>query len=306
MVELLQTTDVKSNRREMVEGNPVPVVHLGSEWVYQGAMRLDANHYSSGATSALLVLDKFAGETQRVADLVSECYILGRFKRVYATDDKAGWPYLSPAETFQFRPASERWIARRHAPSKPERHFALPGWILVSASGSVGRPMLVTSRLEQFFLSHDLVRVVPSASMRSGYLYAYLASWIGQALLTKDQYGSAIKHLEAHHVDNIPVPLLSCAEMDEIADNIEHAYGLRDEANTLLDGAESELHRELGLPLFGDLPVNYLPVDSDALASFAVSATAISRRLDARTITRLRLQSYRLWRQASTLRYGWG
>ena len=145
MVEMLQTTGVRSNRRAVVEGNPVPVVHLGSAWVYQGAMRLDANHYSSGATSALLVLDRFAGNTRRMADLVSECYVLGRFKRVYATDDEAGWPYLSPAETFQFRPASERWIARRHAPAKSERHFALPGWILVSASGAVGRPLLTTS-----------------------------------------------------------------------------------------------------------------------------------------------------------------
>ena len=141
------------------------------------------------------------------------------------------------------------------------------------------------SRLEQFFLSHDLVRVVPNASLRSGYLYAYLASWIGQALLTKDQYGSAIKHLEAHHVDNIPVPLLSSADMDEIADKIERAYGLRDEANMLLDEADSALYRELGLPLFGDLSVQYLPVhssvDSGTLGAFAVSATAISRRLDA-------------------------
>ena len=172
----------------------------------------------------------------------------GEFKRVYSTSEENGWPYLSPSETFQFRPTSERWIARRYAPAAAGRHFAKAGWILVSASGTVGRPVLVSTRLERFFLSHDLVRIVPSGRIPAGYLYAYLASWVGQALLTKDQYGSAIKHLEAHHVASVPVPLLPIPQMEQIAATVREAQTLREEANQLLDEATEDLYKELSLP----------------------------------------------------------
>ena len=74
---------------------------------------------------------------------------------------------------------------------------------------------MVSSQLTGWFLSDDLVRIVPSSGLiRPEYLYAYLASWIGQALLKRDQYGSNIKHLEPHHVAAVPVPLLADADME--------------------------------------------------------------------------------------------
>ena len=149
--------------------------------------------------------------------------------------------------------------------------------------------MMVGLRLTRFFLSHDMVRIVPSDSVPAGYLYAYLASWVGQALLTKDQYGSAIKHLEPHHVAGIPVPVLPDAEMQDIADRIVQAYNLRERANQLLDEATGTLHQELELPEFKEDLINYLPppptlgeqVNPETLRAFAVSSRAMNSRLDA-------------------------
>ena len=287
MVEVQHISQLQE-RHQVDNADATPIVHLNSPWLYQDAMRLDASHYSTGATSALLTLESFrGGDISRLADLISDCFVLGRFKRIYATTESAGWPYLSPSETFHFKPTSARWIARKHAPATPEKHFAQSGWILVSASGTVGRPTLATNRLEHFFLSHDLVRIVPSETMRSEYLLTYLSSWIGQALLTKDQYGSAIKHLEAHHVANIPVPLLPDSEMEEVADMMGQAYSLRDEANQLLDDATTVLYRALDLPQFEELSVDYLSdpnpmkMNTDRLQAFAVNISAIGNRLDA-------------------------
>jgi type I restriction enzyme S subunit len=133
------------------------------------------------------------------------------------------------------------------------------GWILVSASGTVGRTMLATERLEKFFLTHDLIRIIPRQSLPVGYLYAFLSSWIGQALVAKDQYGSAIKHLEPHQLAGVPVPILPDQVQNDIHNTIVQAYALRDEANALLDKADERLHQELGLLRFDHSLVRYLP-----------------------------------------------
>ena len=73
--------------------------------------------------------------------------------------------------------------------------------------------------------------------------------------------------------------------MQLIADDIEHAYALRDEANRLLDESTNELYRELGLPPVEELKVDYLaahtPENAETSRTFAVGASSIGKRLDA-------------------------
>ena len=57
-------------------------------------------------------------------------------------------------------------------------------------------------------MTHDLIRIVLSDDAFSGYLYAYPSTWIGKTLLTKDQYGMTVAHIEPPHVKSIPVPKL--------------------------------------------------------------------------------------------------
>ena len=288
MVEAMGTL-LQERLREVIADSGPSIVHIGSHWLEQGANRIDAGYYSSESARATRTLESSGSDVGPLGDIVDNCFILGRFKRIYAAPPEVGWPYLAPTEAFQFRPNSTRWIAPAYAPKAPENHFVKEGWILVSASGAVGRPMMVGLRLTRFFLSHDMVRIVPSDSVPAGYLYAYLASWVGQALLTKDQYGAAIKHLEPHHVVGIPVPVLPDVEMQDIADRIVHAYNLREGANQLLDEAMDTLYRELELPEFKEDLISYLlspkllaaQVNPEALRAFAVSSRAMDSRLDA-------------------------
>lgn len=237
----------------------IPLTIVPAYQLTEGQMRLDAGFYAEGVAAALRVVADCKLEVKPLGEVVKEVFILGRFRRVYATDKNAGWPYLSASEALEFRPSSERWIARDHAPRHEKRHFAEPGWLLVSASGSVGRVAFATERLSKYFLTHDLLRIAPSPSPLSGYLYAYLSTWIGQALIAKDQYGSAIKHLEPHHLSKVPIPILPENEQQAIHGNIERAWKLRDEANDLLDEADAMLHDELGLPHFSENLIPYLP-----------------------------------------------
>jgi type I restriction enzyme S subunit len=251
---------------------------------------LDGGFYTAEVTAALRIVNDCGYTVQTVADLADEIFILDRFRRIYASDKKAGWAYLSASETLDFRPTSERYIAKDHAPKLAKRHFAKAGWILVSSSGTVGRMILATERLSHYFLTHDLIRIVAKDTSFSGYIYAFLSSNIGQALISKDQYGSAVKHLEPHHIAKIPVPLLPEKIQAETHKEIMRAFALRDEANYLLDEADRLLHENLDLPYFDESLVPYLPAPKklnevrDNMPhpkAFSLKASTLQDRFDA-------------------------
>lgn len=250
---------------------------VGSRWLHQGEFRLDASFYADEAFIARRIIAESNYEVKSLGHLASEIFNLSRFKRIYTSDPQQGWPYLSASDVLLFRPQAERWIARSQASRQAHRHFVREGWILASCSGSVGRCVLATKRLEPYFLTHDLIRIVPQ--IRNGYLYAFLSSWLGQALLQKDQYGSTVQHLEPHHVESVPVPLLPEAEQQWIHDQVMEAYKLRDEANDLLDKAEELFYNELGLPHFDENKALYL--EGSKPKAFTVRASELKGRFDA-------------------------
>lgn len=269
----------------------IPCTTVPAHWLYKGENRLDGGYYTAEANAALRAVNDCGFEVQALSKVTKDIFVLDRFRRVYARDKLSGWPYLSASEALDFRPHSERYIARDHAPKSADLHFAEQGWLLVSASGSVGRIVLVTERLTKYFLTHDLLRVVPNDLPYRGYLYAYLSSRIGQVLISKDQYGSAIKHLEPHHLASVLVPLPPEDFQAAIHAEIMRAYALRDEANDLLDEADRLLHEKLGLPVFDESLVPYLPPPTAPRLpanrpemphpkAFSIKASELNERLD--------------------------
>lgn len=165
------------------------------------------------------------------------------------------------------------------------------GWILLTRSGTVGRCVIVSKRLAKFAITDDALRV-QAKDVPVGYLYAYLSSWIGQVLISKDQYGSAIKHLEPHHLASVPVALPPADIQAEIHAEIMRAYALRDQANDPLDEADRLLHEKLGLPVFDESLVPYLPAPTAPRQpanrpemphpkAFSVMASELADRFDA-------------------------
>lgn len=181
----------------------------------------------------------------------------GRFKRVYAEDQFKGVPFLTASAMLHFRPASKMYLSKLSR-ALSDCHVR-PNQILVTRSGTVGRCVLARRHLSRFAVSDDAIRI-EVRDLLSGYVYAFLTSWVGQTLLSKDKYGSAIKHLEPHHVAAVEIPFLPVPEQREIHDRIMAAYSLRDEANALLDEANEMLHGEWDLPSFDDSRVPFLPV----------------------------------------------
>lgn len=275
----------ESQIEELIKRNwwsSVPLTAFPASWLLSGEQRLDGRFYANEAFSARLALAKSNYERKPLYKLVSNIYYPNRFKRIYATSKGAGTPFLTPSAAFHFRPTSDKLLAKT-CPEYDEC-FVDEGALLVTRSGTVGRITIATEYLVKFALSDDIIRVEQS-TVPSGYLYAYLSSWIGQALISKDRYGSAIKHLEPHHIGNVSVPLVDESVQKVIHQEIVKAFQLRDEANNLLDNADDLLYKLLGLPAFDEELVGYFDnPDADkhlpSPKSFVLNTSELDDRFD--------------------------
>ena len=241
--------------------------------------RLDASFHSDDAVSARRTIEDSGFEVKLLGDslVTAQLFWPSRFKRIYTNDPDEGYPFLQASKTLMFRPPMEKWLARPYAPT-PVDYFVRHGWILITRSGTVGRCVWVSRRLSQFFLSEDLIRV--ASVVPSGYLYTFLNTWMGQVLMTREQYGGTISHLEPSHLEGLPVPLLPDDVQRAIHDQITKAYALRDRANNLLDRADVMLHKRLGLTPFNESRIANVGSIIKPKA-FAVRASYFGGRLDA-------------------------
>jgi len=239
---------------------------VASKWLAANQMRLDASFYIQEAFKARQIVARFPNQRMDQVTTVTYPY---RFKRIYS-DRTNGLPFLSATEALFFRPSSTRYLSKTKVP-EIEQTIVKKGSLLLTRSGTVGRVVYVHDRLSRFAITDDLLRIVPLGNVKIGYVYAFLASWMGQSLLTKDQYGSAVKHLEPEHVNRISIPVLSDKIQEETHKQILQAYGLREKANSLLDAADELMHTALKLPQF-------IPSE---VYSYSIRASELDFRFDA-------------------------
>jgi type I restriction enzyme, S subunit len=224
---------------------PLEVATFTSAWLAGGEFRLGAGYYTDEGHAALHIAETSADQTRTLGKCATSIFYPGRFKRLYEPEGQQGLPFLTPSMFMQFRPTSDQYLSA--ASGALDECRVKRGWILVTRSGLVGRCVIVGERLSHFAISDDAIRIVPG-QIPGGYVYAFLRSWIGQALLSRDQYGGPIKHLEDTHVARLPLPLLDEEALHGIHHAMQRAVEMRDQANQLLDDAEKTLFETLGLP----------------------------------------------------------
>lgn len=243
----------------------------------EGDCRLDASFYADEAVAAHRVVEDSDYTIASLGNLSQSIFHPPRFKRDWR-DAEHGTPFLGGMEVVYLRPPKEKWLS----PKQVERlSLAVKhGWVLVTCSGTIGRTVFVSRSLDGWAVSQHVIRIAPANGVYGGYLFAYLTTWMGQALMLRSVYGGSIPEIEPDHLATIPVPLLPDGEQSAIHEQITKAYRLRDEANDLLDQADGLLHMELGLPRFDESQVSYLG-GVRAPKAFVVRASELAERLDA-------------------------
>ncbi|MDR7069808.1 hypothetical protein J2X02_002659 [Pseudoxanthomonas japonensis] len=167
-----------------------------------------------------------------------------RIKQVFV-DKEYGTPYLNTSQVFEVRPAPRKFLAREKI-SKAESRLAQQGTILVMASASPGRSTLVTAAHENSILSHHFMRVEPRSEELWGWIYAYLKSPQGQAMMSGSQYASIIRHIEPHHVEALPVPMVSEVTALDFQQKVERILSLRNSAFELGEEADRRFAEAIG------------------------------------------------------------
>ena len=84
-------------------------------------------------------------------------------------------------------------------------------------SGTIGDVAIATSQHDQKLASEDVIRISADNILRAGYLYAFLSSSVGKALIQRYIFGSVIQHVEPHQLNHIPVPILDNEDMNIIS-----------------------------------------------------------------------------------------
>lgn len=247
----------------------VETISFQSYWLLTGEYRLDGSFYTEETQKAFRLLKGIGYKTTNIEELSKEVFNPPPIKREYS--GREGTPYLTPTEIFQLRLKPSKYVYAKKM-NNIEDWFVKGGWVLITQSGRVGMPYYVTKPLEKFVVSQNVIRIIPQKDVYSGFLYAYLSSWIGQTLATRDQFGVTVEHIRPHHVQKVSVPIFPDEIQKQIHNNIKKSYELRDKARILLNEAEEKMHRELRLPRLEDY--------SRETKVFTKNVSRLSLRLD--------------------------
>ena len=138
------------------------------------------------------------------------------FKRVYVQN---GITFLGGADIFLAKPNSNKQLSK----SKTANISSLAiqeNTILIPRSGTIGNVAWAHAGHAQKLASEDVIRLKPNDILKGGYIYAFLSSSIGKALIQKHIFGSVIQHIEPPHLRLIPIPIIDDSTINETNERV--------------------------------------------------------------------------------------
>ena len=224
---------------------------ISSSMMWGGDRRMEAENYLSGGYGIRQAMEARHAGRGKLSD-IARIWQPSRLKGIQVSRDY-GTPFLAATQVFDLRPAPRKFLSLDRTDSVAERQVA-PGQILVTCSGSVGRATMSHRAHEGMLISHDLLRVNSIEDKHGGWVYAFLRSQQGRAMMTAAQYGHIIKHLEIAHLGNLPIPTPREDLLDKFAKQAQKILDLRIEA---FEKAQEAEQRFAGLfPNFKPEPVS--------------------------------------------------
>lgn len=186
-----------------------------------------------------------------------------------------GTPFLIANQMFNIRPQVRKWLALGKIDHGAQL-FAQAGTIIARRSADVGRSTITCKHHEGHLISDHFFRIEPRQARDKGWIYAFVRSRQGRAMMTSDQYGHIIQHIEFSHLRKLPVPIVDDATALDFLERFDRVLELRNESHALSLQAEAHFEKALGgLPAIGDRGERGFPVQ----ASHVLSTRR--RRLDA-------------------------
>ena len=222
--------------------------------VFGGRRRLDAAHHSPTVKSIVAHMSRSATGWVSVVDLGFDVWLPSRFKRIAASD---GPLFLDSSDLFEINPDIDRRIAEQDFGDAYAGRVKR-SWILMARSGQIygliGTAMMTGAWHEGKVVSDDVIRIAPreqdkdALRCRPGYVVmAMTHPELGRPRVKALPYGSSIPHVDVADIERFQLPRLQPSLEIEIADRVEQAAQLRDEADELerrlADSADAQVRR---------------------------------------------------------------
>ena len=173
--------------------------------------RFDATyHLAAGKQYDSYIKSHFAWHS--LGDVSQSISRPGIAKRMYVKD---GITFMGGTDLFLSVPDSDKKLSRK-APNLDE-YLIQEGWILLPRSGTIGDVVFTNEQHAQKLVSEDVVRIIPNNILRRGFVFSFLSSKIGKALIQRPIFGSVIQHVEPPLLSVIPIPVFEEDEMEKIA-----------------------------------------------------------------------------------------
>lgn len=206
-----------------------------NNWLKDSDLRLDASFHLSEGVLATHILKTSKVKCESLKNLTTDVFMGPRFKRYYVSNPDNGVPFMGGSDMQKSSLSGLKLISKKMT-KEIQQLYLKKGWILVTRSGTIGQSVFTNEDFEGKTATEDVIRIIADSNkIKAGYLYAYLSSNFGYALLTQSTYGAVIQHIEPHHLNNLPVPLLPDEKQQKIHDLIIDASTYRAEANRLLE-----------------------------------------------------------------------
>ncbi len=182
----------------------------------------------------------------------------------------------TPSQITDLYPKPYKFLSKEQI-KKLNDWIMICGELTLTCSGTVGNVSMVSTTLEDKVFSQNMIRLCGYTYL--GYIYAFLKTKEGRAIITSNNYGAVIKHIDPEHLDNIPIPNAPEFIKKEIHELVIKSYDLRDESNDLIDKAEKILYEELQLKPIEELETEYFDNSVD-LRNYTTKLSDLRLRLD--------------------------
>lgn len=264
---------------EIPREDPLRWMSVNIQEVVDTGYRLEASVYVSESRQAKQDLEQCKWPLRNLSgeDGLVNLYRYPQFKNIYV--EKSNLPYFQPAQINELAPKPISYLSPSIR-TEIENFRVKRGQVLMTCSGTIGNCTYVRDTLNNLIFSTDLIRIDPD--VHNGFIYAFLKSKTGQALITSSNYGAVIQHINPEHLYDVPVPDPPQTLKQEIHNLIEESFRLRDESNELMEGAQVLLKTALQLPEIHELWDQVGQFDeTSGVMNYSVSSTEVLDRLDA-------------------------
>lgn len=203
--------------------------------------RFDGSYHNADINIYNSVITSHSSHT--LSYYCSEIFTSGRNKRVY-TKAEFGDPFLSNSDASSSDPFNTcKYSSKKYG--YDESALLKGGMILTGRVGAIGQTVFVPKYWEKYRAqgSDNIIRIVVKPQFKNGFIYAYLASKIGNLSFWKHATGGVQPFITDKMVGQLPIPDFSESFQIEVDGLIQEAARLREEAICALEKAKDKVSK---------------------------------------------------------------